>query len=578
MPRQFSFQQSGIALTLTACLLLTSCAGNPFTPDDRDYARKMAISRLREIQAEPLDSHRKPADSTTTTTDINVVRKRFEGLAQTELSLEDCRASALQNNLNLKVALVDPTIARQAVSREEAKFESAFTLQTAWINRDKPTASTLVSNQSDTEQVVPGVRIPLRTGGNVEVRMPIARSGNDNPFTTLDPAYSSELEFSISHELLRNAGRRAQTAQLRINGYNEQAVGTQTRLSVIRSLADVDRSYWRLYQARRELDVRQQQYELAVVQLERARRRFNAGQSPELDVVQAEAGLADRLETIILAQNAILVQQRALKRAVNLPGLDIDTKTQLVPKTQPDPVEYVFDQGRLLSDAVSNRSEMLELELRLAADAASIGLARNQMLPQFTLGYTYRFNGLGGSMQDNFKTLYGNDYEDWEVTLNAQVPLGNEAAKSQLRQAILTRVQRLSTKDAREQQIREEVLNSVDTIDAGWQRILAARQSVILNTRALQAQQRQFDVGRATTTDVLDAATKLADAQSSEISALTNYQIAQVDLAFATGTLLGAAKIAWEPAAEPDLKSADPKETLPSSDVTPSPNAATAPN
>jgi hypothetical protein len=28
---------------------------------------------------------------------------------------------------------------------------------------------------------------------------------------------------------------------------------------------------------------------------------------------------------------------------------------------------------------------------------------------------------------------------------------------------------------------------------------------------------------------------------------LTEYQIAQVDLAFATGTLLGAAKVSWEP-------------------------------
>jgi hypothetical protein len=38
-----------------------------------------------------------------------------------------------------------------------------------------------------------------------------------------------------------------------------------------------------------------------------------------------------------------------------------------------------------------------------------------------------------------------------------------------------------------------------------------------------------------------------AEAQSAEILALTEYQIAQVDLAFATGTLLGAAKVRWDP-------------------------------
>ena len=43
------------------------------------------------------------------------------------------------------------------------------------------------------------------------------------------------------------------------------------------------------------------------------------------------------------------------------------------------------------------------------------------------------------------------------------------------------------------------------------------------------------------------AQTNLADAQRAEISALTEYQIALVDLAYATGTLLGAAKVQWAP-------------------------------
>ncbi|HMO26535.1 MAG TPA: TolC family protein, partial [Tepidisphaeraceae bacterium] len=53
--------------------------------------------------------------------------------------------------------------------------------------------------------------------------------------------------------------------------------------------------------------------------------------------------------------------------------------------------------------------------------------------------------------------------------------------------------------------------------------------------------------GLRTSTDVLDAQTRLADARSSEIGALADYQIAQVDLAYATGTLLGAAAIEWSP-------------------------------
>ena len=54
-------------------------------------------------------------------------------------------------------------------------------------------------------------------------------------------------------------------------------------------------------------------------------------------------------------------------------------------------------------------------------------------------------------------------------------------------------------------------------------------------------------MGLGTSTDVRDAQTELAEAQRVEILALAEYQMAIVDLAYATGTLLGAAKVQWEP-------------------------------
>jgi outer membrane protein TolC len=458
--------------------------------------------------------------------------------------------------------MIDPAIARERVSEEDARFEASFTTRAGWRNLDNATASSLDSAQSETRFITPGVTIPTRTGGSVTVDLPVAKGETDNQFSTLNPAYTSDLEFTLSHDLLRNAGRRVNTAALRIAGYNEQAVEAQTKLEVIRQLAAVDRAYWRLFQARAELEVRQQQYELAVAQLAKAKRRVAGEVAAEIEVTRAEAGISDRLEAIIVTQNVVRLQQRELKRIMNMEGLDVESTTMVVTSTKPDPVEYVFDPAKVCDFALTNRMEMLELELRLAADAAAIGIERNRALPLFTLDYTYRVNGLGGSMQDSFRTLERNRYEDWELGLNFQVPLGNEAAKARIREAILTRVQRLSTKEARQQAIRQEVLNALDTIDGTWQRILAARQSVILNTRALQAEQRQFDVGRSTSTDVLDAATKLADSQSAEIRALTDHQISQVDLAFATGTLLGADKVAWAPVEKPAMDGEDPEETV----------------
>jgi outer membrane protein len=69
--------------------------------------------------------------------------------------------------------------------------------------------------------------------------------------------------------------------------------------------------------------------------------------------------------------------------------------------------------------------------------------------------------------------------------------------------------------------------------------------------RTLEAEIHSFNNGLRTSNDVLDAQTRLANAKLSEISALSDYQISQVDIAFATGTVLGESKISWKPAPDP---------------------------
>src|SRR2546423_10120681 len=46
--------------------------------------------------------------------------------AQVQLTIEECRRFALQNNLDLRVELLNPTIARESLSAEEARFEALF--------------------------------------------------------------------------------------------------------------------------------------------------------------------------------------------------------------------------------------------------------------------------------------------------------------------------------------------------------------------------------------------------------------------------------------------------------------------
>ena len=547
-----------VSVLITVIGALPACT-NPFGPDPLDYDRRTNLERLREVR--PLEpaafigdrapKHIEEALGETLDPDapdpVAQRRAEIEAMDRYDLSIEEARAAVLTNNLDLRATLVNPTIADAQVSEEEGKFEAAFTLSAGWGETDSPTASALSGSQTRNQSVTPGITIPLRTGGTATVTLPINKFQTDNTFSTLNPAITTDLEFSLSHNLLRGAGRRAATYGIRVADYNRQVTDTQTRLEVIRQIAAAERSYWRLYAAQRALEVRFQQYELAREQLGTAKRRLDAGTGAEIEVTRAESGLADRLDGIIQAHNTVLLQQRELKRILNIPGLDVDTGVNVVPTTDPDPVYYEFDPAKLTDQALANRMEMLELELRLAQDAAAIAFEKNQALPLLAMQYTYRINGLGGTFRDSLEVLGRNHNQDWSVGLSAQVPLGNEERKARVAQAVLARLQRLNTRAAREQSITQEVHDAIDQLRSDWNRILAGRQSVVLNTRSLEAERRQFGVGRSTSNDVLDADTRLGEARLAELQALADYQIDQIDLAFATGTLMGQAKVSWGP-------------------------------
>jgi outer membrane protein TolC len=141
---------------------------------------------------------------------------------------------------------------------------------------------------------------------------------------------------------------------------------------------------------------------------------------------------------------------------------------------------------------------------------------------------------------------------DHRLGLSVEVPIGNEAARSRLRRALVSRMQSIATKDQRARLIEREVMAALDQLETNWQRILAARRRVTAQSRVLEAEERQFAQGLRTSTEVLDAVTRLASAALSEITAVTEYQIAQVDIAVAGGMLLGAADVRWSPAPAPN--------------------------
>ena len=467
------------------------------------------------------------------------------------VSIVDVRASALANNLDLKVALFNPVIGISRLGAELAKFDSTigmnYTRNTSGFITD---IATVDASSAAQDVFNAALDVPLATGGQISLGPLVQYNSNESFAPGGAEGFDAGMEFSISQPLLRGAGIAINTASIRIAKMQSAIIDAQTKLQTIRLLADAERAYWNLYRAYGQLDVRAKQYESVMVQLEQTRRRVQQGDAAPIEITRAESGVGATVEQVIVADNQVRIRQRELKRIMNDPRFPVDSVTSLEPATKPNPLGFRFDSSLLVSKAMENRMELLELEVQLLIDAEQINLARNDTLPNFVVSYQYDLQGNSYSMGRAFGNM--GDADGSILQVNASVPVTNERAKQAVSQAILARLQRLGTRESRKQAITQETLNALDTLETAWRRIIAARLETVFAGRTLQAEQRQFDIGLRTITEVLEAQFRLADAQSREIDALAAYQISLVDLAFATGTTLGSAGITMPEPMDPD--------------------------
>ena len=461
-----------------------------------------------------------------------------ESLPMMELTLEQVRAATLANNLDLKIDLIDPAIAQRAVDIERAKFESTF-YGSAVYN----TSETEEGMSSTSQEYEVGIESPLHTGGSLSVGLPFEEFDSDDSDSVADAAVS----VSFIQSLLRGGGTRINTNSIRIAGYRKNAVDAQTKQAAIYLLAAADIAYWRLYMACRELDVRREQYKLAQDQLNHARLKVASGSSPKIEIVRAEAGLSSRIEALINAETTVQIRQLDLLRIMNREDMPLNANIRTDPKTEPNPLGLDIDEEKLTEIALENRMETVRLELQLAIDKLDVELAQNATLPDLRFNYSYATKTQAGDVGHALGDFGDKNSDFHSIGLSASIPIGNRAAEMRLEQAKLQQLQDEANYARLRQMIQQEVYNTVRALRNSWRRILAAEKSVDAAYRDYKVEQSQFQLGRSRSTDVLYSATGLADAQLSRIRALAEYEISQIYLAQATGTLLGYSRIILEP-------------------------------
>jgi outer membrane protein TolC len=458
------------------------------------------------------------------------------GSGGSALSLKECVAMALQNNLDIAVELFNPRVRQQDLQGEEAAFHPSAFLGASRADNRLPGGFAFGSGAAISDNWIfgTGIRQKLMTGGTYEFRFDHEYL---NSSTSTRAAWNSRFVLSLQQPLLKNFGLDANETGIRIATNNQGISREQLRLKASDVVTQVHNGYFDLIFALENLEVQQRSLRLAreLVTLNRARVR--AGVAAPVEVTQAEAQEAARVQDVIVAEKAVRDAEDQLKVILNIP--ESGSWGQAIQPTDRPPFETKrLNLEEAIRTARESRYEFKSAKLDIENKELTARLTRNQLLPDLAFTGNVSTNALDNNVSRPVGDLFSSNFLGYSVGVLLTVPLGNQGPQATYLKAKLAADQARTSLRQLDLQITQQVREAVRRVEADAKRVDANRAARVLAEEQLRVEQRRLEAGVTTTFNVLSFQRDLAVAQANEIRAIADYNKSLANMEKVQGTVL----------------------------------------
>ena len=466
------------------------------------------------------------------------------------VSLADAVFRTLQNNLDISISRQTKESRLTDIVFEQAKFDPTFSLNgqvnrtVSPLNRPVFGFSGAALNQIQTFdqkawQTTVDLTQNLMTGGNFDLNYSPARTNVAGQTTFLfNPSYTGGLALTFTQPLLRNAGTEVNRTFTRIaqnNAKVEEHVFSDRVLTVI---ATVEQTYWEVVFTNENLKVAQAALKAAEELLASNRAKAKVGVMSVVDVLQAEAAVASRVEQVLVADKAIRDQEDQFRRLLNPSEEELRQDLRLVPTDELIKTMELISLQEALDIAIERRPEILQASKNVETSELNSKFARNQLLPSLGFQGTTGLAGLGKDLGDMAQRNFGGDFYNWGAGLVLSFPIGNRSAVSQYNKRQLEARNAEATLQSVRKQVIVGIREAVRRVQTDFKRIETTRSARIMAEKQLQAERERLNVGLSTTRFVLDFQRDLATAQGNELRAMADYNKSLSNLARQKATTL----------------------------------------
>ncbi|TCO89340.1 outer membrane protein TolC [Chthoniobacter flavus] len=456
-----------------------------------------------------------------------------------KLTLETAIQAALAKNFAIQVEKFEPKIAQENITQQLGHFDPTFSLT---AQRTENALPGLFQNdihlrtRALTRTDLLSADLAGATSIGLTYDLGLSSSNTLGIFNHFTNFYESTASVSIKQPLLRGFGTAANLAQVRIARNNAKVTEWQLRQQIIDTITTTNFVYNELHFAKENLQVAEQNQELANQLLKDNQAREKIGTMALLDVAEARAQVASREEAVILARRTILDNENLLKQLVtnDIERL-LDVRIEIEPPPSPP---FHADVRAAIREALELRPDYRQAILTIERSNITLAFTRNEVLPRFDLTASLALLGIDNEIGRSLSRIGDKDQTLWTAGAIMSLPIPNREARGARNAAALECAKALVALKQLEQQVVVDVDNASGQIVTSGERITSTSEATRLARETLDAADKKLKAGTGTTFEVLDLQEKLAEAEAAELRARADYNKAVSEYQRQTGTAL----------------------------------------
>jgi outer membrane protein TolC len=461
------------------------------------------------------------------------------------LSLDEALRLALSNNPEIRVVSYDPAISRQDMVKAAAEFDYVVFGSVSYDKTDKRTVSTILpGGQSYEKAFSVGLKQTTITGAEWSLAWTMTRAWDNPQFYSVQPRYEPVIALEITQPLLRGGWPEFKLANLRLSrvNYNINAAGFRQKLE--EAITKVISAYWQYVQAREDYEIQRRLLDETIETKRKVAARAAEGLAPQLQVDQIDANVAARRANLISAQKALVDARDLLAARLADARVNVLTEYEIVPATPLSDARLMMDVKDQLLTALRYNPLLEQARLAIEAGAINVRIAENQALPKLDLTASTSFQGLAGQSHESLEMLNTGEYASYGIALSLEYPLGNRERMAELQRSRLLRYKAVATMQNIADQVAVGVRERIRQVNATFDQIKAFEDGI----KAAKAYRDKLEItvsqelGKAMTPErlqlLLSAQELVATQERGRLQALTEYNVALVDLARTQGTVL----------------------------------------